>query len=434
MRTKLSERRLHALPLLGICLLTVCAFLPTFWNGFQMEWDDQWMVFNPMTKGHLDWHLLKVIFTTPFNGQWGPLNQFAYTVIFRLFGYSCLAYHVYSLVLHVCNVCLVWAVLKTVLSDCGGMEVSRTRHICLFATILFAVHPLQVETVAWISASKILLSSVFYLGAAYAFVSFLKHRGAWSYVLTVILFGCSYLSKENVLTFPFLTIILSLMYGISVRSRAFWQINLPFFALALLFGLHLVFCVSGYSAVTHIETFSVGQRIILCSYTLMQYVLKWAVPVGLSWMHFFPTLPGSALPFWMVLCPVALVVLVLALWNWIRKPIVSLSLLFFASHLLFVLHLLFLPRNAIIAERYMYLPIIGLNVILAYAVSKCVERRRWRYVGKALLAAIVFFCVVLTYSRTGRWYDSKVLRENDNTPSCPTGEPEIQSINHILYY
>ena len=432
MKAKVSERRLRALPLLGICLLTVCAFLPTFWNGFQMEWDDQWMVFNPMTKGHLDWHLLKVIFTTPFNGQWGPLNQLAYTVIFRLFGYSSLPYHVYSLVLHLASVCLVWVVLTTVLSDCGGMEASRTRLVCLFATLLFAVHPLQVETVAWISASKILLSSVFYLGAAFAFVSFLKHRGRMGYALTIFLFACSYWSKENVLTFPFLTVMLSLRYGIPVRSRAFWYVNLPFFALALLFGLHLVFCVSGYSAVTHIETFGMGQRVILCCYTLMQYVQKWAVPVGLSWMHFFPTLPGSALPFWMVVCPVVLVALVAALWHWVRKPIVAFSLLFFASHLLFVLHLLFLPRNAIIAERYMYLPIIGLNVILAYAASKCVEYRRWRHVGKTFMAAIVLSCVVLTYSRTGQWYDSKVLREDDK-PSCPTGEPEIQSVNHILY-
>ena len=431
---RLSACRWHVVALLGICLLTVCAFLPTFWNGFQMEWDDQWMVFNPMTKGHLDWDLLKIIFTTSFNGQWGPLNQLAYTVIFRPFGYDSLAYHVYSLMLHVCNVCLVWLVLSTILSDCAGLRDSSARRVSLFATVLFAVHPLQVETVAWISASKILLSSAFYLGAAYAFVSFLKHRGVWSYVLTVILFGCSYLSKENVLTFPFLTVILSLMYGIPVRSRAFWRMNLPFFVLALLFGLHLVFFVSGYSAVVHIETFSIGQRVILCCYTLMQYVIKWAVPVGLSWMHFFPTLPGSALPFWMVLCPVALLMMMMVFWNWIRKPIVFLSLLFFVSHLLFVLHLLFLPRNAIIAERYMYLPIIGLNVILAYAVSKCVERRRWRYVGKVLLVAIVVSCVALTYSRTGRWYDSKVLRENDNTPSRPTGEPEIQSVNHILYY
>ena len=100
-----------------ICLLTLCAFFPTFDNDFQMGWDDQWMVYNPMTKGHLDWSLIKNIFTTSFNGQWGPLNQLAYTLIFQITAYSSFAYHVYSFILHIANVCMVYLLVDKCFQD-----------------------------------------------------------------------------------------------------------------------------------------------------------------------------------------------------------------------------------------------------------------------------------------------------------------------------
>ena len=73
----------HVTALCVICRLTVCAFLPTFWNGFQKEWDDQWMVMNPLTVSPLNWNPLVEIFTTRSHGQWTPVNQMLYTLLFN---------------------------------------------------------------------------------------------------------------------------------------------------------------------------------------------------------------------------------------------------------------------------------------------------------------------------------------------------------------
>lgn len=138
MKAKVSERRLCALPLLGICLLTVCAFLPTFWNGFQMEWDDQWMVMNSLTVGRWNAYLLQSIFTVPSHGQIGSLNQLMYTVLYHVFGFNPLVFHMASLPLHLVNVCLLYVGLSMVLQDCLAIDAGRIRRGNFITVILFA--------------------------------------------------------------------------------------------------------------------------------------------------------------------------------------------------------------------------------------------------------------------------------------------------------
>ena len=82
-RMNIIRRSQYAMTLCVISLLTVCAFLPTFWNGFQKEWDDQWMVMNPLTVSPLNWNPLVEIFTTRSHVQWAPVNQMLYTLLFN---------------------------------------------------------------------------------------------------------------------------------------------------------------------------------------------------------------------------------------------------------------------------------------------------------------------------------------------------------------
>lgn len=418
----------HAMSLCVICLLTVCAFLPTFWNGFQMEWDDQWMVMNPLTTHKLDVSYVIDVFSIPFNGQWGPLNQLLYSVIYSYFGYSPNVFHLFSLIIHLLNVCLVYLVVYTILSDSKTIPLKQAETLSMITTLFFATHPLQVESIAWISASKIVLSSFFYLCATYLFILYIRSRSKRYYAATIILYCCSYMSKENVLTFPLWTAMLCLMYKIPASSRFFWTTNLPLFALTLLFGLHLIIYVANYTSLMTIETYNAGQRITLCSYSLIRYVLLWMLPFGLNWMHSFPVPFGNALPSWMSVCPYVILIILTLSWRWVRKPIIMYSLLFFLFHLLFVIHLLVLPRSAVIAERYMYLPIIGLNMILAYLLSSCMTKECTYKIGRPLLFVLAVLCIIFTFHRTGQWTDSKTLRKGD-LKEVKTKEPLIIPLN-----
>lgn len=88
-------------PLLLILFVTIVSFLPSLTNGFQMEWDDQWMVVNSQTVGRLSRYLLLSMFTVPSHGQIAPINQLLYTFLYRCFGFNPMAYHLACLVLHI---------------------------------------------------------------------------------------------------------------------------------------------------------------------------------------------------------------------------------------------------------------------------------------------------------------------------------------------
>lgn len=404
-------------PLWCILLLTVLVFSPTFNNGFQMGWDDQWMVTNILTTHPLNISYIITIFSSPFNGQWGPTNQLIYTILYVFFGYNPFFFHLYSLVVHVANICLVHFISMTILTDCTTFSLNRAKYISYITTLFFAIHPLQVESIAWISASKIILSSFFYLCATYSFISFIKHKNKWHYVSTIVLFICSYLSKENVLTFPLWAVMLCYIYKAYTKTSFFVCAIVPLFALTLLLGLHLIFYVTNYTELIHIETYSIGQRIILCCYSLLKYLFKWIMPFKLNWMYYFPVPFRSALPTWMGVCPYILLVMLTIFWRMEKRFIIWCGLLMFFIHLLFVLHLLVLPRNAIIAERYMYLPIIGLNLIFAYYLSPEKAIRVKHNTRVFVFGIITLLCAILTYNRTKQWNDSETLRKSNLTES-----------------
>lgn len=131
-----------------------------------MEWDDQWMVVNSQTVAPLEKDLLWSICMVPSHGQIAPINQIMYTLLYRSFGFNPLAFHIAFLVIHFINICLLFIGLRIILHDCTEIPAKRIKWIVAITTVLFAIHPLQVESVAWISASKILLSTMFYFAGA----------------------------------------------------------------------------------------------------------------------------------------------------------------------------------------------------------------------------------------------------------------------------
>ena len=191
------KRHPHAILLPCIWLITLIAFFPTFFNDFQMEWDDQWMVMNRQTVLRLRTSSIWAIFTEPSHGQIGPLNQLMYTLLYRAFGFNALAFHSASLVLHLFNIGLLYKGLRMIVHDCSSIEPGRAEWIVPFTTLLFAIHPLQVETVAWVSASKILLSTTFYLAGGIMLVKFLRNRSSLYYLGALLMQAMALLSSSD---------------------------------------------------------------------------------------------------------------------------------------------------------------------------------------------------------------------------------------------
>ena len=216
----------------ALLVLSVWAvYFPVLGNDFLYQWDDQWVVMNHYTEGGLGLRNLWAILTGFHQGQYAPLNEGLYLILYAAVGYNPFWFHLASLALHAVNACLVYFCLCRLLSISSKFGVQRTQLIAFFASLLFAVHPFNVEAVAWISASKVLIYSFYYLLATLAFLSCLKHGKVKYYLLTLLLFVCSFLGKEQAVTFPLWMLLIYWLAGYSFKERKVWFSVTPFLLL-----------------------------------------------------------------------------------------------------------------------------------------------------------------------------------------------------------
>ena len=405
-----ENKHWNLLVLGSITVLTVIAFWPTFTNGFQMGWDDQWMVVNSQTVGRLGKYLFLDIFTVPSHGQIAPINQIMYTLLYRGFGFNPLAYHIACLIIHLINIYLLYIGLRMILHDCTKIPTQRAKWIVVITTILFAIHPLQVESVAWISASKIPLSTAFYFAGAIMLIKYLRKTNYRWYVGALLMQLLAYLSKEQTVVFPLFAALLFFWYGIRLKDKKFWFGLIPFGLLGLATIVHEVFYVANYNQYIQGETYVWWQRMIFCVYSVITYFFKWLVPINLNWMYLFPIGMKDSMPWWLILYPVLAVFLIYASWSWIKRPLVASLLAFFIIHLLLVIHITVLPRASVVADRYLYISIISLNFMLAYIVTGIVGLVKQKKMLITMLSLIIAFYVGTSHMRTMDWKDSKTLR------------------------
>ena len=153
-----------------IAVVAVLIYYSIFSHEFQLYWDDQWQVINSMTNDGISLKNLQTIFHSISNGQYSPINQLYYTLIHLCFGYSSLAFHIGNLLFHIFNACLVYLLAYSFIRN--HFDSKKALGISFFTALLFAIHPVQVETVCWISASKIVLSTFFYLSALICYIQY----------------------------------------------------------------------------------------------------------------------------------------------------------------------------------------------------------------------------------------------------------------------
>lgn len=421
--TKAFENKaVSCLVLAAMCLI---AFFPTFGNELMTGWDDQWQVVNSYTSGGWNWKNLSDIFCRSYHGQYSPLNQILYICIYSIAEYNPAYYHAASLFLHIVNVWLVYLLVRHVAASVTEWTAARICWTAFGVALIFGVHPLQVESVAWMSASKILLSSLFYLLATYAFIFYIERGKAIYYVLTVFLFVCSYCSKEQVVVFPLWLLLLMYIYGKDLKSRNVWGILVPFFALAVFMGL--VFALGTRSTSILEETdprnYTWWQRLVFSCYALVEYVCKFFIPYKLQYKYFYPMQPGEPLPAWLLMYPALIAMTIACLWEQLRQKSMLVGLLLFLIHILLVLHILPIGRYHIVADRYMYLSTIGLSLFTFAICHQFCIRPILKHAIYACYALVMLFFLYASFHYTQKWRTTNDIQHEIAT-----------DIEHITYY
>ena len=185
------------LPYLLLAAVTVAVYIQTVWNDFLFHWDDQWVVINAFTDRGMSWSNIWDVVTQFYHGQYAPANELYYIIIYSLFGYNSYAFHAGSMLLHTANVLLTYRFVFLLSLKTQNGETAVAGRIAFVTALLFAVHPVCVESVAWLSASKILVYSLFYLTALIIYIRYIERKDAASYLLVLLLYILSFAGKEQ---------------------------------------------------------------------------------------------------------------------------------------------------------------------------------------------------------------------------------------------
>ncbi|MBN2619616.1 tetratricopeptide repeat protein [candidate division WOR-3 bacterium] len=409
--------------ILTVVLIAICgiAFLPSLQNGIT-NWDDHGLVVDNVSIRGLAWDNIKTFFSSYYIGTYIPLTIFSFAVEYHFFQDDARVYHIMNLFLHLLNCVLVFWLIY-VLS--GDLVVS------LLTALMFGVHPLRVESVAWVAGRKDLLYSAFYLGALISYVYYTKRTKVFLYFIPLVLFLLAVLSKgmAAVLTFALLLIdyYLDRRFGKKIILE-----KIPFFVITIVFMIVAVYAQQYSEALRPAPLTKFPQTFFVATHGFLFYLSKTAAPFGLSALYPHPGMKNGFLPLAYLISPV-LVIAIVILVAWARrytKKIVFGSL-FFTVNTLMILGFMPVAGPAIVADRYIYIASIGLFFIIAEGVCWFYNKplkstRMFRHIFVAVMIGIIGLLGIATWQRCTVWKSSMtlwndVLSKYKNVPDAYNG-------------
>lgn len=378
-------------------MVTLISFLGTLQNGWT-TWDDDVYVTD---NAHIrEWSVanMTALWTSHVNGSFLPLTMMTYCIDYTVGGFNPKIYHGTNLLLHLINTVLVFLFINR-LSD--GNKIAA-----LVTAMIFGIHPMHVESVAWISARKDVLSGFFFLLCLLSYVRYVKHANQKGLLLALLFFFCAMLSKVVVLAAPLILLLIDRYVGREWHWNLFKE-KTPFFLISFIF---LIIGLISQSSAGAIRQFSVLESIVIPHYSFYFYVEKFIVPTGLSSFYPYPKMVNGSYP-------VVLFLAIPVVWGMgylIWKNRSEQNLLFgFLFFLLLVLPILQVIRfsNIIAADRFTYLSYIGLSFPVGYWVSTYYETSAVKVRALLILigAVITVFLSAATIDRVPVWKNSNTL-------------------------
>ncbi|MBI1289531.1 MAG: tetratricopeptide repeat protein [Flavobacteriales bacterium] len=352
---RISELPNYAIHLI-LMVLAAAVYYPMM-NAEFVRWDDTHYILQNLLVRHFSWEAVKDIFTTKqVMGTYSPIILLSWMIDYKIAGYDPRWFHAVNFGWHLLNITLVYGLIKRWFAN---------KEVALVSTLLFAVHPMNVEVVAWATGRKdlmfvglLLLSLWFYHKYA------IGKRPLVIYGLTLLFFVLAVLAKAVAVVLPVILLLLDVFVYRKKFSFKLVLEKLPFFVIALAGGIWAIVAQKDVGAIQSANDIPVWMTPFLFTYRIAQYLIRFVWPPYLSNFYPFDEMLGQGLPWYVFASLPAVLFLFFLLWRYGRKlPLTFFGVLFFTVCLLPVLQLIPLG-NSLIADRYVYLPYIGLFISL----------------------------------------------------------------------
>jgi len=397
--------------LIGLALLTLAVYSPVRHYAFLQFDDADYVTENGAVRAGLTMTGLRWALTTPYAGNWHPLTWVSHMADVQLFGLAPGWHHLSSLWLHILTTLLLFRLLARMTGSPGPSA---------FVTALFALHPLHVESVAWVAERKDVLSTLWWVLTTSAYVAFVRRPAPWRYGVIVMCFGLALMSKPMVVTLPFLLLLLDVWplnrwrgLGDGANRFSTWALvreKLPLFVMAAAAALVTFIVQQQAGAVRSLDVLPLSTRLAKIPIAYMWYVANTIWPSNLAALYPYP----SSIPLWQTVG--AVVVLTgISVWT-IRhlrtQPYLFVGWAWFVGTLVPVIGLVQAGSQPY-ADRFMYVPAIGLFVMAAWSANRWASARpgsAWR-VG-TIGIVVVLASAVVTFRQVAHWKDSVTLWEH----------------------
>jgi len=399
----LKRRTTIGLSLLFISLFTFLVFSNTLDNGF-VNYDDNRLVYNNNLIKNISWEKAKEIFTYFTASQYCPLVLFSHTLEYAIAGLNPSIYHVNNLILHIFN-CLLFFWLIYLLS--------RSISASTIGAFLFGIHPLHVESVAWIAERRDPLSTFFFLGALIAYFFYVDSSKWKYYYLTLFSFVLSLLSKPAGVTLPLVLLLFDYRFFRQFDKKILTE-KIPFFILSIIFGVIAIIGnkLGGLSEAKQSVPFICS--LLMAGKSIIFYLGKTLFPIDLSVIYPYPEKIHILMPSIFISLILLVIILVGVIYSKRYTREILFGSAFFLITLLPILDII--PRAGIdfAADRYMYIPSIGLFYLAGlgwdrlYRMHITQEKIKKGVLIFLLIISIGFYSF-LAFKRNDVWQDSGSL-------------------------
>ena len=383
------------------------AVLAVFWQVRGFEFvnydDDKYVSKNEHILSGLTIENVAWVFTSEHCGNWHPITGLSHILDCEFFGANPGRHHLVSLMFHLVNTLLIFVILRRMT---GALWASA------FVAAVFGLHPLHVESVAWISERKDVLSTLFWLLATAAYFRYVRRPSIGHYIMTLVFFALGLMAKPMLVTLPFVFLLLDYWpLGRLKNGRQIYHLiweKIPFFVLSAISSVITFTFQKGAGAVVGIQFFPLTGRIANAVVSYAGYIGKIIWPVNLA--VFYPYL-GHEPAVWQVFVAAALLltmtIVVIRLGGKYRY--LPVGWFWYLGTLVPVIGLMQTGEQSM-ADRYTYIPLTGLSIAVAWGVNDLAAKWNYRKIALWILSFIII--LILTVSarfQAGYWRDSMTL-------------------------
>lgn len=402
-----------------ICFFIILFTTIVYWNVRDFSFinydDPLYVTENAYVKSGLSIETIKWSFTsaTEKTNYWVPITWLSFLIDYEIYGDHPGGYHITNLFFHIINAILLFFLFNKMTGQVWPSGL---------VAILFALHPLHVESVAWVTERKDVLSAFFWLLAMWMYAIYAKKPNPYHYMAAFILFILGLMSKPIVVTAPFLFLLLDYWPLRRFQLKRFitkenefpftlpliWE-KLPFFLIIGFASIAAFVTQASGNAIMPLEDCSVYVRIENVLVAYIAYLGKMIWPIGLSPVYPHP----GRLPLWQPVTAFALItgITCFVFYQSKRRPYLAVGWLWYIGTLVPVIGFVVIGPHAI-ADRYTYVPLIGIFVMIAWYIFDWVSLRAFRWFGIPIITVIVITLMITTQVQVQYWRDSITLFEH----------------------